>query len=469
MDGYHMKVVVIGAGMSGAAAAKLLHGRGALVYIMDGKDESGLPYARELPLPQERRLFGAEMTLSSVPGPPPDLVVLSPGVPPHLKVVQEALNQEIRVWSEVELALGELMEEEGEDADDSKNGGHRATVIGVTGSNGKTTTASLLGAVAAMTGKSSVVAGNIGRALTSLIEEYEYIVAELSSFQLAFLDKLRIPIAVLLNITPDHLDWHGSFEAYVAAKARIFKNQRPEDVCVINWECPVCREISETVSSRRVFFSSGTLLFEGWGLEQGWIVRRRDGKSRRVVETQALSLKGVHNWENVMAALAVAEELGLSEEEMSRVVTAFEPVKHRQEVVGTFDGILYINDSKATNPDSAIKAMGSYENPIVLLAGGRNKGLDMMGFMKVAKERARCVVVYGEAAAEMQRAGEGVGVPRIVERKGFAEAVAAAIEEACPGDVVLLSPGCTSWDGFKNYEERGECFKELVRAHYDVK
>ena len=185
-----------------------------------------------------------------------------------------------------------------------------------------------------------------------------------------------------------------------------------------------------------------------------------------MVATEALSLKGAHNWENVMAALAVAEELGLSEEEMVRVVTTFEPVQHRQEVVGTFDGVLYINDSKATNPDSAIKAMGSYDNPIVLLAGGRNKGLDMTEFMRVAKERTRSVVVYGEVADELMRAGEEVGLSKIVVRKSFSEAVAAAIALADPGDVVLLSPGCTSWDGFKNYEERGECFKELVRTHY---
>ena len=440
--------------MSGAAAAAKLEEKGALVYLMDAKEKAELPFIRELSLPEEQMVFGREMSLANVPGEPPDLVVLSPGVPPKVRAIQEALADGIRIWSEVELALTDGQGDKGA-------GGF--TVVGVTGSNGKTTTTSLIGALAESTGKKSVVAGNIGVPLTGLVpDEYDFIVAELSSFQLAFLDKLRIPIAVLLNVTPDHLDWHGSFEAYAAAKGRILQNQLAGDVCVINGDCPVCRRLSEQVRGRRIVFSSTTLPDSGWGLERGWIVRRCDGKSRKVVPVDHLRLKGAHNWENVMAALAVGEEMGLSDEDLVGVVGGFEAVRHRQEVVGTYNGVVYVNDSKATNPDSAIKALGSYTGPIVLLAGGRNKGLDMIGFMKAAKDRCRCVVIYGEATKELREAAAEVGVLRTVVAESFADAVYAAVAESEAGDVVLLSPGCTSWDAFKNYEERGDCFREMV-------
>ncbi|MCL1851915.1 MAG: UDP-N-acetylmuramoyl-L-alanine--D-glutamate ligase [Peptococcaceae bacterium] len=451
-----MKVVVVGAGMSGAAAAALLYNREDLVYLMDTKEAAELPFVRDLILPEEQRVFGREMTLANVPGGAPDLMVLSPGVPPKAKVVQEALTEGIPIWSEVELAL----------TGDSE-GDLGAVVVGVTGSNGKTTTTSLIGVLAGSTGKRSVVAGNIGLPLAGLSPvEYDYVVAELSSFQLAFLDRLRIPIAVLLNVTPDHLDWHGSFEEYAEAKGRIFRNQLPGDLCVINWDCPVCRRLSEQAQSRRVFFSSTVLLDTGWGLEKGWIVRRCDGRSQPVVAVDELQLKGAHNYENVMAALAVGEELRLSDADLAGIVSGFAPVRHRQEVVGTFDGVLFVNDSKATNPDSAIKALASYAQPIVLLAGGKNKGLDMTQFMEAARGCCRCVVFYGEAADELRSAAAAVGIPRMMSVGSFAEAVKAAIAVAEAGDVVLLSPGCTSWDAFKNYEERGACFRELVREHF---
>jgi UDP-N-acetylmuramoylalanine--D-glutamate ligase len=291
-------------------------------------------------------------------------------------------------------------------------------------------------------------------------------VAELSSFQLEFIDKLRVNIAVVLNLTPDHLDRHGNMENYAAAKARILENQTENDLSVLNWDDETVRDFARKTRARVTYFSSRELLRDGICLEGEDIVLRNSGHSTKLHHSKDMLIKGRHNVENAMAAAAAALELGLSPVRISKVLKEFHPVKHRQEIVGKFAGILFINDSKGTNPDSSIKALESYEEPIILIAGGKNKGLDMTEFLTVAKRKVKSLVLVGQAAEEMEAIARKLGIERIIRSTGFADCVSKAIAEAVPGDIVLLSPACTSWDMFKSYEERGELFKELVRKHY---
>lgn len=444
------KVLVVGAGRSGLAAVKRLKALGARVILTDQKEPDQLSGILELGLPDGQLVLGHIPQWHEVEA---EVIVLSPGVSPQLPFIQEGIAQGALVWSEVELALRD----------------HPAFKIGVTGTNGKTTTTTLIGELARRTGKSTLVAGNIGVALSDQVENLDeegIIVAELSSFQLELVDSLCMNVGILLNVTPDHLDRHGTLENYLAAKARIFEKQRPSDCAILNWDDARVRELAPHLKARVVFFSPTSLLAEGYGVQRDEIVLARDGKITPIIKRRELQLRGNHNLENMMAAIAAVRELGLSWEEIAQGLREFKGVEHRQEVVGTYEGILFINDSKGTNPDAAEKALYAFEEPIVLIAGGKNKGLDFHDFMKTVKEQVKSLVLVGSAAAELEQAAKDTGIRHYLRAETFAEAVELAIAEAEPGDVVLLSPACTSWDMFKSYEERGEFFKELVRRHY---
>lgn len=444
------KVLVVGAGRSGLAAVKRLKALGAQVVLTDQKEPDQLSGISELGLPDGQLVLGHIPQWHEVEA---EVIVLSPGVSPQLPFIQEGIAQGALLWSEVELALRD----------------HPAFKIGVTGTNGKTTTTTLIGELAKRTGKSTLVAGNIGVALSDQVENLDeegIIVAELSSFQLELVDSLCMNVGILLNVTPDHLDRHGTLENYLAAKARIFEKQRPSDCAILNWDDARVRELAPHLKARVVFFSPTSLLAEGYGVQGDEIVLARDGKITPIIKRRELQLRGNHNLENMMASIAAVRELGLSWEEIAQGLREFKGVEHRQEVVGTYEGILFINDSKGTNPDAAEKALYAFEEPIVLIAGGKNKGLDFHDFMKTVKEQVKSLVLVGSAAAEMEQAAKDTGIRHYLRAETFAEAVELAIAEAEPGNVVLLSPACTSWDMFKSYEERGEFFKELVRRHY---
>ncbi len=444
------KVLVIGAGRSGLAAVKRLKALGAHVILTDQKEPDQLSGILELGLPDGQLVLGHIPQWHEVEA---EVIVLSPGVSPQLPFIQEGMAQGALLWSEVELALRD----------------HPAFKIGVTGTNGKTTTTTLIGELARRTGKSTLVAGNIGVALSDQVENLDeegIIVAELSSFQLELVDSLCMNVGILLNVTPDHLDRHGTLENYLAAKARIFEKQRPSDCAILNWDDARVRELAPHLKARVVFFSPTSLLAEGYGVQGDEIVLARDGKITPIIKRRELQLRGNHNLENMMASIAAVRELGLSWEEIAQGLREFKGVEHHQEVVGTYEGILFINDSKGTNPDAAEKALYAFEEPIVLIAGGKNKGLDFHDFMKTVKEQVKSLVLVGSAAAEMEQAAKDTGIRHYLRAETFAEAVELAIAEAEPGNVVLLSPACTSWDMFKSYEERGEFFKELVRRHY---
>ena len=450
MEWMNKRVLVIGAGLSGQAAVQKLQHLGAEVFLTDRQPIDQLAGVEEIGLDPAHLLLGSVPKLEGIK---PDLIVLSPGVSLKLSLVQEAISQNVTMWSEVELAMYDCP----------------ALCVGVTGTNGKTTTTSLIGELAKRTGRPLIVAGNIGVALSGQVKglgENSIVVAELSSFQLEFIDKLRVHVAILLNLTPDHLDRHGTLEAYLACKAQIFKNQTATDLAILNWDDPLVHGLGPKLKSRVMYFSPTSFLPEGISLWNDQIVYAEKGNMIPIISRKDLHLRGAHNLENVMAAAAAARALGLSWTEIAEGLTQFKGVEHREEIVGTFEGVLFVNDSKGTNSDAATKALQAFEEPLVLIAGGKNKGLDFHDFMKVVRVKVKSLVLLGLAADEMEQAARDEGVQTIIRATTFEDGVAKAIAEAIPGDVVLLSPACTSWDMFKSYEERGELFKELVRRHY---
>ena len=450
MEWMNKRVLVIGAGLSGQAAVQKLQHLGAEVFLTDRQPIDQLAGVEEIGLDPAHLLLGSVPKLEGIK---PDLIVLSPGVSLKLSLVQEAISQNVTMWSEVELAMYDCP----------------ALCVGVTGTNGKTTTTSLIGELAKRTGRPLIVAGNIGVALSGQVKglgENSIVVAELSSFQLEFIDKLRVHVAILLNLTPDHLDRHGTLEAYLACKAQIFKNQTATDLAILNWDDPLVHGLGPKLKSRVMYFSPTSFLPEGISLWNDQIVYAEKGNMIPIISRKDLHLRGAHNLENVMAAAAAARALGLSWTEIAEGLTQFKGVEHREEIVGTFEGVLFVNDSKGTNTDAATKALQAFEEPLVLIAGGKNKGLDFHDFMKVVRVKVKSLVLLGLAADEMEQAARDEGVQTIIRATTFEDGVAKAIAEAIPGDVVLLSPACTSWDMFKSYEERGELFKELVRRHY---
>lgn len=452
MDWLNKRALVIGAGLSGQAAVRKLQKLGAEVFLTDSKSAEQLAGIEDIRLDTKHLLLGEMPEFAEIN---PELIVLSPGVSPKLSLVQEGLSRNVTLWSEVELAMHDCP----------------ALCVGVTGTNGKTTTTTLIGELAKLTGKPTVVAGNIGVALSGQVnglEDNSIVVAELSSFQLEFVDKLHVHIGVLLNLTPDHLDRHGTLENYLEAKAQIFKNQTPMDLAILNWDDPRVRDLGTKLKSQVIYFSPTTFLQDGISLWHDDIVFAVKEKKTMIpiISRKDLQLRGSHNLENVMAAAAAARAFGLSWTEISEGLARFKGVEHRQEVVGSFAGVLFVNDSKGTNTDAATKALQAFDEPLVLIAGGKNKGLDFHEFMKVVRKKVKSLVLLGQAAEEMEQAAKDEGVERIIRAATFEEGVEKAISEATPGDVVLLSPACTSWDMFKNYEQRGELFKELVRRHY---
>ncbi len=441
------KVLVIGAGKSGVAVSRFLAAKGARVVLTDQKEAASFDPPLVSLVPPE-----VELVLGRYPAVEEgrfDLVVISPGVPPDIPPVVQARALGIPVTGELELAYGLA----------------RAPVVAITGTNGKTTTTSLVGQIFTDAGIRTLVAGNIGQPLITGVEKYgqeDLIVLEVSSFQLETIRLFRPRVAAVLNITPDHLDRHGSMEGYVAAKARIFANQTGDDYTVLNYDDPLTRELASQCPGKVIFFSRRHNLEEGVVVQDGYITVRERDAVYPVLPASALRIPGAHNLENALAAVACAWVLGVREKQLAATLHHFSGVPHRLEFVAEINGVKYINDSKGTNPEASIKALEAYDQPIVLLAGGRNKGNDFTAFARRVKEKVRVLVVLGECAREIEAAARAAGVREIIRARDFRDAVFKAHRAARPGEVVLLSPACASWDMFKSYEERGEVFKKLV-------
>lgn len=444
------KVLVFGSGKSGIGAAELLGQAGACPVIYDGNEkidkeavlhkiQGGVRpeiYAGELPKEVQDSL---------------DLVVLSPGVPTDLPLVKSFYDQGLTVWGEVELAY-----ETG-----------RGHVLAITGTNGKTTTTALLGKIMSDARDSVFVVGNIGTPYTSKAMEMRddsTTVAEISSFQLETIEKFAPRVSAILNITEDHLNRHHTMEEYIRVKELIVKNQGPEDACVLNYEDEVLREFGKHIVPKTVYFSSVRKLEEGIYLDGDQIVLKWDGQEIPVVKTGDLKILGQHNYENVMAAVAMAYFDGVPMESIQKSVCEFTAVAHRIEYVTEKNGVVYYNDSKGTNPDAAIKGIQAMNRPTVLIGGGYDKDSHYKEWIESFQGKVRKLVLVGDTKEKIAKEAEACGFFEYVFADTFQEAVALAAGLAQEGDAVLLSPACASWDMFPNYEARGETFKELVRA-----
>ncbi len=439
------KVAVVGLARSGIAAANFLLARGAAVTVVDSKPAEALAGALQQLAGRVGTRLGPHRDDALVDM---ELVVLSPGVPPEIPPVREARGQGIPVWSEVELAWRFLP----------------GRFVGVTGSNGKTTTTALLAAILASSGFDTVAAGNIGTPLSrfllerELSEERVYVV-ELSSFQLETVDAFRCEVGLLLNLSPDHLDRYPDVESYYGAKLRLFLNQRSTDSAVVRAD--LAERVARVTPARILPFSSVPLDGDGAMVEGDLIRLRLGGRGRKLMKVSEVPLKGRHNLENVLAAILAARLMGAAPDRLRRGVRSFRGVEHRIEFVSEIDGVRYYNDSKATNVDSTARAFESFEQPIVAIMGGLDKGGDFSTLRRLVRERVKSLVLIGKAAGKLEAA---LGDCAVTRRAGdLREAVALATGMAKSGDVVLLSPACASFDMFTDFEDRGRIFKRLVR------
>lgn len=438
------KVLVVGLARTGLAAANFLLEKGAQVTVTDLRVKEKLGH-------RIQRLKGmVEMVLGQhrdVDFTSTELIIVSPGVPTGIAPLERAREHGIPIWSEIELAHRFL----------------KGTLIGVTGTNGKTTTVNIIGALLKESKRPCVVAGNIGIPLLEKVgmgSEDTVWVVELSSFQLETTWTLDCQVAVVLNVTPDHLDRHQNFEDYWTAKTRILLNQKKSDFAVFNREDNNSSRMAETAVAHPVFFSSRRDQTQGVFLRDGTIWMRLEGKVHALMKRDEICLKGEHNLENVMAASAAGFLVGVQPNEIGRACRRFPGVEHRLEWILNLEGISFYNDSKATNVESASRAIEALDQPLVLIMGGKDKGADFGVLRSLIKKKVRHLVLLGEAK---ERLITGLrAVAPVSEVDSLEEGVEKAFVQAIPGDAVLLSPACASFDMFKDYEERGMVFKALV-------
>ena len=442
-------VLVFGAAVSGISAAETLLAAGARVTLADGKELEKLKQTDGLTGLTGRATLALgrqdEALLDTM-----DLLIISPGISIHHALPQVALRRKIPVWGEVELA-GRLCQ---------------APIVAVTGTNGKTTTTTLLGEMMKTRYDEVVIGGNIGVGLAQAVGRVGadgYVVAEISSFQLEAAGTFHPHIAVMLNLTPDHLDRHGSLDGYATVKEQIFANQTAQDYLVLNHDDVRVRDMAQRCRSRAFFFSRQIELETGAFVSAGAICLRWQGKTETVCRIDEMKLFGGHNVENALAACSAAYLAGVAPSQMAKLLREFSGVEHRIEPVATLEGVRWFNDSKATNPESSIKALEAFPGQVILIAGGRDKNTDLAEFMNLVKQKVDRLILIGEAAARFAAAAQAAGVKNIVQAGSLAEAVETAHQLARSPQVVLLSPACASYDMFDNYEQRGRIFKQLVR------
>ena len=445
MELRNQRVLVVGLGKSGVASALFLAERGARVAVSDAKSPEQLrdeiPVLLDHGISVETGQHG-ERTFRDQ-----DLIVVSPGVPFDVPQLAHARERGIPVIGEVELAARFL----------------RGHIVAITGSNGKTTTTTLAGEILAAGGSKTLVGGNIGTPAITFVDratDDTWIVLEISSFQLETIETFHPEIAVVLNVTPDHLDRHHTFENYVAAKTRIFENQTPADFAVLNADSEPCVTMAAKAKAAVYCFSRLQEVKRGAFVRGGEIIWRDDNGERTILPISEIQLKGAHNVENVLAGVCVGMLAGIEPAHIRRAVASFNAVEHRLEFVATVRGVDYYNDSKATNVDATIKALESFPGRIHLILGGKDKGSDYSVLNDLLKKRVKRVYTIGAAAGKIESQIRGT---EVVSAGTLENAVRRAREAATPGDVVLLAPACASFDQFQSYEHRGRVFKDLVR------
>jgi UDP-N-acetylmuramoylalanine--D-glutamate ligase len=441
------RVLVVGLGKSGVASALFLKSKGARVTVSDAKPQDQLK--DEIPVLLDQgiavetgghgeRTFGDQ-----------DLIVVSPGVPTDAPPLMQARALGANLIGEIELASQFFP----------------GPIVAITGSNGKTTTTTLAGEIVTAGGFRTAVGGNIGTPAISLVEGATadtIAVWEVSSFQLETIRTFRPRISVVLNVTPDHLDRHHTFAAYTDAKARIFENQQPEDFVVLNTDDRTCVDLAPRTRAQIFWFSRTKEMQQGAFVYDGNIFFRDHSGQREIMLVSEIPLKGMHNVENVLAAVCVGALLHCEPDRIRKAVRDFRAVEHRLEHVATVSGVEYYNDSKATNVDATIKALESFPANIHLILGGKDKGSDYTVLNDLLRQRVKRVYTIGAAAAKIEAQ---LGGAAEIDQAGTLEAaVKHATETAKPGDIILLAPACASFDQFRNYEHRGKVFKEVVTA-----
>jgi len=441
------KVLVVGLGKSGLAAALFLRHRGAQVTVSDVRSAEAL--AKDIPALLEEGIMVEAGGHGLLTFRRQDLIVVSPGVPLNTPELAQVRSFGLPVIGELELAARFL------------NG----RMLAITGSNGKTTTTALVGEILVKAGFPTLVGGNIGVPVVGLIEDSTddtWSVLEVSSFQLESTDRFHPTIAVILNITPDHLDRHGSFENYALAKERIFAAQDEHDFVILNADNERAAEAAARSTASVYWFSIEHPVAQGAWLENGYVVYRpaMDAETERVMPLSEIPLKGAHNVENVLAAVVASRLAGAPAEAIRQAVQSFQAVEHRLEFVATINGVDFYNDSKATNVDATAKAVAAFDSGIHLILGGKDKGSSYAQMAQLLRARVRAVYTIGSAAAKIE--SELRGIVPIQSCETLDNAVSAAGAAARPGEVVLLAPACSSFDQFENYEHRGRVFKELV-------
>ena len=449
-------VLVFGSGISGIAAAALLEKKGADVILYDGNDKLDPADIKERISNEMGENCGTEVILGEFPEErikTISLVVLSPGIPTDLPIVKKFRENNIEITGEIELAYR----------------AGKGVVYAITGTNGKTTSTTLLGEIMKAANPEVYVVGNIGNPYTQCAlrqGDNAVTVAEISSFQLETISSFAPHAAAITNITPDHLNRHHCMEEYIRVKKLINKNQTKDDAIILNYEDEILREFGKEANGQVIYFSSCRALKDGLYYKDGRIIIAKGGNETELVKTDELHLLGLHNFENIMTAAAIALFAGVDIETVRSVIKNFEGVEHRIEFVCERDGVRYYNDSKGTNPDAAIKAIQAMNRPTLLIGGGYDKESSYEEWINSFDGKVKKFVLIGQTREKIADAALRCGFPKedIVMCDDLKEAVEVCMSNATDGDAVLLSPACASWGQFDNYEQRGRMFKEFVRS-----
>ncbi len=439
------KISILGMARSGLALAKTLKELGAKVFVSDLKNENNLKSEtselKRLKIDFETGGHTQKLLQEK------DYLVLSPGVPGDIPIVKEAEFLGLPVFSEIEVAYWLCP----------------AEIVAITGSNGKTTTTTLVGEILKKAGRKNWVAGNIGVAFSGVLSQISpegIAVLEVSSFQLEKIQEFKPRVSAILNLSPDHLDRYPNVDSYIQAKFRIFENQDKSDFAVLNYDDLLLRKKASEVKAPVLFFSTGTGLEEGAYIKDKNLLVKLGGKEKRIIDINQIGVKGPHNLSNAACASLIATILGVKPETIAEVLKEFKGVEHRLEPVAEINGIKFINDSKATNVDSVWYALQSVAKPIILIAGGKDKGGDFSKLSGLVKEKVKLLILIGQAKEKIKSALGSL--TETIEAQDLAEAVQTAYKKAQAGDTVLLSPACASYDMFSNFEERGKIFKQEV-------
>ena len=450
------KILVIGAARSGVAVSKLLMDNGKAVVLTDNRPEdvvlAEFPQVRETLAELEEKgietVFGRQIDTGVINE--IDRVVTSPGVPLTIPIIAEAYRCGVPVIGEAELAYCMT----------------KAPFVAITGTNGKTTTTTLTGEIFKNSGRKTYTVGNIGDPISNYVMEAapeDVFVTEISAFQLETINKFRPAASAILNLSPDHMDRYGTMENYIAAKARIFENQRGEDFLVLNADDEQVCELGRQAQCRKYYFSLDKKVAQGAYAMDGGIFINDNESVIPICRIEEMGIKGPHNVQNALAATVLAYFMGVDVVSIAETLKSFGGVEHRQEFVANIGGVDYINDSKGTNTNAAIVALNAMTKPVILIAGGYDKKEDYSEFSEVVRKKVKRMVLVGATASQIEETAESQGYYNTVRVGDYDEAVKVASECAAPGDVVLLSPACASWDMFDNFEIRGQVFKDLVK------